>query len=101
MTAISKKGNRQEPGHCRPISLTSVVCKTMERLVKGRLIKHLEMNNLIGDSQHVFQNKRSCLTILLNFFTQVIVTYDMDNNKAVALSIWTFKKHLARHHMKH
>ena len=54
--------------HRRAISLTSVVCKTMERLVKGRLITHLEMNNLIGDSQHGFRNKRSCLTSLLDFF---------------------------------
>ena len=64
----------------------------MERLVKGRLITHLEMNILICDSQHGFQNKRSCLTIFLNFFTQVIVSYDMDNNKAVDLVYLNFQK---------
>ena len=72
--------------------MTSVVCKTMERLVNGRLITHLEMNNPIGDSQHGFRNKRSCLTSLLDFFAQVIDTYDTDNNKAVDLVYLDFQK---------
>ena len=54
----------------------------MERLVDFRLITHLEINNLIGDSQHDFRNKRSCLTSLLDLFAQVI---DTDNNKEVDL----------------
>ena len=67
VTAILTKGNSQEPGNYRPISLTSVVCKTMERLIKGKIITHLEGNNLVGDSQHGFRNKCSCLTSLLDF----------------------------------
>ena len=45
------------------------------------------MNNLIGDSQHGFRNKRSCLTSLLDFFAQVIDTYDTKNNKAKAVDL--------------
>ena len=51
------------------------------------------MNNLIGDSQHDFRNKRSCLISLLDFFVQVIDTiYDTDNNEAVDLVYLDFLK---------
>ena len=63
----------------------------MERLVNGRLITHLEMNYLIGDSHHGFQNKRSCLTSQLDYYAQVIDTYEMDSNKAVDLVYLNFK----------
>ena len=87
VTANHNKESRQEPGNNQTISLTSVVCKTMERLVnKGSLITHLEMNKLIGDSQHGFRNKCSCLTSLLDFFSKVIDIYDTDNTKAVGRS---------------
>ena len=50
------------------------------------------MNNLIGDSQQGFRNNRSCLIIMLDFFAQVIDTYDTDNYKAVDLVYQYFKK---------
>ena len=50
------------------------------------------MNNLIGDSQHGFRNKRSSLTSLLDLFAQVIDTYDTDNNKLVDLVYLDFQK---------
>ena len=50
------------------------------------------MNNLIGDSQHGFRYKRSCLTSLLDFLAQVIDTNDMDNNKAEDLVYLDFQK---------
>ena len=58
------------------------------------------MNNLIGNSQDDFGNKRSCLTSLLDFFAQIIDTNDMDNNKAADIIYLNFKKHLTRYHMK-
>ena len=64
----------------------------MERLVKGRLVTHLKMNNLIGNSQQGFRNKRSQMTSLLDFFAQGIDTYDTNNNNAVDLVNLDFQK---------
>ena len=50
------------------------------------------MNNLIGDCQHCLLNKHCCLTGLLDFFAQVIDTYDTDNNKVVDLVYLDFQK---------
>jgi len=90
VTAIHKKGNRQDSGNYRPISLTSVVGKTMERLIKDKLVHYLERNHLIGDSQHGFRHGRSCLTNLLDFFGEVISTYD--EYKAVDVVYLDFQK---------
>ena len=77
--------NRRELGIYRAISLTSVVCKTMERFIKLQINTNLEGSNLICDSQLGFRKKRSCLIIRLDFFARVIDTDDVDNNKAVDL----------------
>ena len=89
MTEIHKKGSRQEDGNYRPIPLTTVVCKTMYRIVKGDT---LERENLIDDSEHGFRNKSRYLTSLLDFFAQFIETYNMNNNKAVYLVYLYFQK---------
>jgi hypothetical protein len=68
-TAIVKPMYKGGPRHAsenyRPISLTSVLCKSMERLVKTGIRKHLEDNNLISPVQHGFRTGRSCVTNLL------------------------------------
>ena len=38
---IFKKGVKSEPSNYRPVSLTSVVCKLMERIVKDVIQDHL------------------------------------------------------------
>ena len=62
---IHKKGSKHKASNYRPVSLTSVCCKIMERIIRKDLMKHLEGNNLISDNQHGFRSGRSCCTQLL------------------------------------
>ena len=76
VTPIFKKGEKSHPGNYRPISLTSVVCKLLETVIRNNMVKFLEDNQFMKDSQHGFRNKRSCLTNLLDFFHDVFDKYD-------------------------
>ena len=65
VTAIHKKGEKGLPGNYRPISITSILCKIMESLVRDQLVEHLVKNNLISKSQHGFVPLGNCITNLL------------------------------------
>merc|ERR1711963_630999 len=60
-----KKGSRKDPSNYRPVSLTSVVCKLMEKVIKNHLNLHLKNNNLLADEQYGFFSGRSTETQLL------------------------------------
>ena len=47
------------------------------------------------------ETNAGCLTSPLDFFAQVIDTYYSDNSRLLIWSIFTFKKHLTRYHMRH
>ena len=66
VTPLFKKGDKSSPGNYRPVSLTSVVCKVMESVVRDRIIDHLTVHHLLSDCQHGFIAGRSCTTNLLS-----------------------------------
>lgn len=90
VTPIFKKGDRECPGNYRPISLTSIVGKMLESIVADRLVEHLDLNGLIGNSQHGFRRHRSCLTNLLEFFHNIFSMYD--RTRAVDVLYLDFQK---------
>jgi len=65
---IFKKGDRTDRANYRPVSLTSVPCKIMESIIKDKLMRFLESNDLLCKEQHRFRSGRSCLTNLLETF---------------------------------
>jgi len=65
ITPLFKKGDKRDSLNYRPISLTSVVCKVLERLVRDHLMKHLKMNNLLSNKQYGFIPGRSVSLQLL------------------------------------
>ena len=70
VTPVYKKGPKSEPGNYRPVSLTSNVCKLMERVINVDLSAFIDQN-VLYNTQHGFRKGRSCQTNLIEFFDKV------------------------------
>lgn len=90
VSPIFKKGNRTSASNYRPISLTSIICRLMESILRDAIVEHLKSNNLIRGSQHGFMPHRSCLTNLLEFLE--VVTRLIDEGHSVDLLYLDFAR---------
>ena len=71
ITLLFKKGSRNKPNNYRPVSLTSVVCKLLETIIREHMVEFLAKHKLINTSQHGFLKVKSCLTNLLCFLDEI------------------------------
>ena len=63
---IPKPGkDPKNPSNYRPISLTSCLCKTMERMINTRLVWFLEKNNILTKYQSGFRKGRTATDQLI------------------------------------
>jgi hypothetical protein len=65
ISAIFKKGNKSQAKNYRPVSLTSVVCKIMEKLIRSHIIQHMKANKLFSNKQYSLIAGRSTALQLL------------------------------------
>ena len=72
---LYKKDNRAEPVNYRPVSLTSHVMKTYERIVRKVMVRYIEDNEILSKKQHGFRSGRSCLTQMLSHFDDILVGF--------------------------
>ncbi|XP_065664655.1 uncharacterized protein LOC136086290 [Hydra vulgaris] len=90
VTPLFKKGSRIDHSNYRPISLTSIPCKIMEKLVMKATMQHLKSNNLLSNSQHGFLEKKVCITNLLE--TMDFLTGNIARNLPVDVVFLDFAK---------
>ena len=65
ITPVYKNGVASQISNYRPISLTCVACKLMERIIVAELLAFLRSNGVISKQQHGFLSRRSTSTNLL------------------------------------
>jgi hypothetical protein len=79
VTPVYKSGLASNVKNYRPISLTSVACKVMERIIVCEMLCYLRSNNLISKQQHGFLSRRSTTTNLLETLNDWTLAIDNKN----------------------
>ena len=87
---LFKKGSRNKSVNYRPVSLTSVICKVLETIIRDHMMDFLIKNKLIIPYQHGFLKARPCLTNLLCFFEEI--TKWVDEGSTVDVIYLDFQK---------
>ena len=90
ITPIHKKGDKKQPNNYHPVSLTSVCCKMMERILRKHIMDYMETNNLLSKRQYGFISGRSTLLQLLTVMDKW--TEEIDKGHEVDVIFLDFKK---------
>ena len=88
VTPLHKKGSVSDASNYRPISLTSIVCKTYEKIIRNHILAYVE--NQITEKQHGFMSGRSCLSNLLESLD--VINDMLANGEGVDIFFLDFQK---------
>ena len=88
--AIHKKGPKNLASNYRPISLTSVISKAMESIIRDALMEHMISNHLFSNKQYGFINGRSTVSQLLKIIDSW--TEAIDSGKIIESIYMDIKK---------
>ena len=72
----TQKGTKMDVENYRPISLTCLIMKIFEKIVRDEIL--LKCNNMINPNQHGFLPAKSCETQMINFTESL--TCSLNNN---------------------
>ena len=84
ITAIYKKGDKKFAGNYRPVNLTCIMCKLLEKIIRESMVNHMKKYNLFSDKQYGFISGRSTVLQLLAVLESWTQSLDVGNDIDVA-----------------
>ena len=83
-----ERSNRYDAAKYRPVSLTSICCKTLENILVSNINKYIALDSILADYQHGFGSQRSCETQLVQFVHYIIRNLDVAINHGHKQTDW-------------
>ena len=87
---VFKCNDRHQPSNYRPISLTSLVVKVMEKIVHSQIVAALESRKLISSFQFGFRCKHSTVDLLLRTIHDMALS--LENRSSIHCLLLDFSK---------
>ena len=78
---VFKEGEKYNAANYRPVSLTSICCKTLEHIIVSNINNHIAFESILADCQHGFRSRRSCETQLVQFYHDLVSNLDRALNR--------------------
>ena len=77
ISPVYKKGNRNDPANYRPVSLTCILCKTLEHIFCTHIRGHLYKHGILTPVNHGFRAQHSCETQFLMTTHDILRHWDV------------------------
>lgn len=87
---VYKKGDTKNLNNYRPISITNIIAKILEKIIYNRLTNYLEKNNIIDEKQFGFKKGGSTENALLK--TIHTIQKELNNKKIVVVIFYDLTK---------
>ena len=94
---LHKSGDKTDPSNYRPVSLTPIIAKMLEKIIKLCIETHVNNHNILSDCQHGFRQNFSTSSNLLEFTNNLA---NIDNqSKSISIVYTDLKKVLTLYRM--